>query len=72
MYISICNESSGVEGICFFLFFFKNFVGTVIYYGNLMVRMCMLFGSRGIRFSHGLWPWKYVREGGAINQWKIC
>jgi hypothetical protein len=19
-------------------------------------------------FSHGLWPWKYLREGGAINQ----
>jgi hypothetical protein len=42
MYISICNESSGVEGIFFFLFFLKNFVGTVIYYGNQMVRMCML------------------------------
>jgi hypothetical protein len=24
--------------------------------------------SRGIGFSHGLRPWKYLREGGAINQ----
>jgi hypothetical protein len=25
-----------------------------------------------VGFSHGLWPWKYMREGGAINRWKIC
>jgi hypothetical protein len=22
--------------------------------------------------SHELWPWKYLREGGATIQWKIC
>jgi hypothetical protein len=27
---------------------------------------------RGVGFSRELWPWKYLREGGAMNQWKIC
>jgi hypothetical protein len=27
--------------------------------------------GRNIGFSPGLWPWKYLREGGAINQWNI-
>jgi hypothetical protein len=25
---------------------------------------------RGVGFSHGLWPWKYLREGGAITSEK--
>jgi hypothetical protein len=37
-----------------------------------MKRKIRKWTYRGVGLSHGLWPWKYLREGGAINQWKIC
>jgi hypothetical protein len=27
--------------------------------------------SERVGFYHGLRPWKYLREGGSLNQWKI-
>jgi hypothetical protein len=49
-----------------------------IFFEKILVVFMFCFQSfyvelvRRVGFSHGLWPWKYVREGGAINLWKIC
>jgi hypothetical protein len=29
------------------------------------------YTGRGVGFFHGLWPWKYLRESRAVNQWKL-
>jgi hypothetical protein len=39
---------------------------------TIFSRSSVMKTSRSIWLSHGLWPWKYLRQGGAIPQWKIC
>jgi signal transduction histidine kinase len=51
---------------CFQLCLLLHFILLLIFTLN----RSSLFGGRGVGFSHGLWPWKYPREGGADKSLK--